>query len=196
MGAFGFAEFHRSFVSELERDGLVVDVRYNRGGNVSQLLLARLLRKRLGYRITRWNPARAFPYESAPGPMVCLTNELAGSDGDIFSHTWKMHGLGPLIGQRTWGGVTGIWPQQALVDGTVTTQPEYGSWFDDVGYEVENYGTDPDIEVAIAPQDWAAGRDPQMDRGLAELNSLMDTHQLPKPGPHPSMRAPKLPMRS
>ena len=178
MGATGFAEFHRSFLSELEKDGLVVDVRYNRGGNVSQLLLARLLRKRLGYRITRWNPARAFPYESAPGPMVCLTNESSGSDGDIFSHTWKMHGLGPLIGTRTWGGVTGIWPQQALVDGTVTTQPEYGSWFDDVGYEVENYGTDPDIEVVIAPQDWVAGRDPQMESGLAELQRLLDAEEL------------------
>ena len=152
--------------------------------------------RKLGYRITRWNPPRGFPYESAPGPMVCLTNEDAGSDGDIFSHTWKMHGLGPLIGTRTWGGVTGIWPQQALVDGTVTTQPEYGSWFDDVGYDVENYGTDPDIEVVISPQDWAAGRDPQMDRGLAELLALMDAEELPKPGAHPSMRAPKLPKRA
>ncbi|MDH5422972.1 MAG: S41 family peptidase, partial [Acidimicrobiia bacterium] len=177
------------------KDGIVVDVRYNRGGNVSQLLLQKLLRRRLGWRITRWNEPAGFPYGSPAGPMVALTNESAGSDGDIFSHTFKIHGLGPLIGTRTWGGVTGIWPQQSLVDGTMTTQPEYGSWFEDVGFGVENYGTDPDIEVHVRPQDYAAGIDPQMDRGIEELVKIMaaagpSTPKFPK---HPSMKAPKLP---
>ncbi len=85
-------------------------------------------------------------------------------------------GLGPLIGTRTWGGVIGIWPQQSLVDGTVTTQPEFAFWFDDVGFSVENYGTDPDLEVVIRPQDYAAGADPQLERGVAELVALMDRH--------------------
>jgi tricorn protease len=103
------------------------------------------------------------------GPMVALTNEYAGSDGDIFSHSFKLFGLGPLIGKRTWGGVVGIWPRHALVDGTITTQPEFSFWFEDVGFDVENYGTDPDIEVEIRPQDHAAGRDPQMERALREI---------------------------
>jgi len=110
--------------------------------------------------------------------MVCLTNEFSGSDGDIFSHTFKMHGLGPLIGTRTWGGVVGIWPQQSLVDGTVTTQPEFGTWFHDVAFSVENYGTDPDIEVVIAPHDLGAGRDPQMARAIDELMQLGEAHDL------------------
>ena len=76
--------------------------------------------------------------------MVALTNEHAGSDGDIFSHTFKLMKLGPLVGTRTWGGVVGIWPRHALVDGTETTQPEFSFWFNDVGWGVENYGTDPD----------------------------------------------------
>jgi tricorn protease len=114
-----------------------------------------------------------FPYDSPAGPMVCLTNEMAGSDGDIFSHTFKQHGLGPLIGTRTWGGVVGIWPQQSLVDGTVTTQPEFSLWFMDVGYQVENFGTVPDIEVEIGPDDYRAGRDPQLERGIAELLRLV-----------------------
>ena len=79
--------------------------------------------------------------------MVALTNELAGSDGDIFSHTFKLLKLGPLVGKRTWGGVIGIWPRHTLADGTLTTQPEFSFYFDDVGWNVENYGTDPDIEV-------------------------------------------------
>ncbi len=195
MGVGGFAEFHRNFLQAVDKDGIVVDVRYNRGGNVSQLLLQKLLRRRLGWRITRWNEPAGFPYGSPAGPMVALTNESAGSDGDIFSHTFKIHGLGPLIGTRTWGGVTGIWPQQALVDGTMTTQPEYGSWFEDVGFGVENYGTDPDIEVHVRPQDYVAGVDPQMDRGIEELVKIMTAAGPPTPKfpKHPSMKAPKLP---
>lgn len=174
MGAAGFAEFHRSWRHEVTAEGLVIDVRFNRGGNVSQLLLQKLLRARLGYRVTRWRVPRAFPTDSPAGPMVCLTNEFSGSDGDIFSHTFKMHRLGPLVGTRTWGGVVGIWPQQSLVDGTITTQPEWGTWFSDVEFGVENYGTDPDIEVVIAPHDYGADRDPQLDRAIEELAALID----------------------
>jgi tricorn protease len=194
MGAPGFAEFHRSWREEVTSDGLVIDVRFNRGGNVSQLLLQKLLRDRLGYRVTRWSVPRAFPTDAPAGPMVCLTNEFSGSDGDIFSHTFKMHGLGPLIGTRTWGGVVGIWPQQSLVDGTVTTQPEFGTWFHDVEFSVENYGTDPDIEVVIAPHDYGAGRDPQMDRAIEELVGLVEAHDLELPdfSVRPSTEPPRL----
>ncbi len=197
MGVAGFAEFHRNWLQAVDKDGIVVDVRFNRGGNVSQLLLQKLLRRRLGWRVMRWSDPTRFPSGSPAGPMVALTNESAGSDGDIFSHTFKMHGLGPLIGTRTWGGVTGIWPQQSLVDGTITTQPEFGSWYEDVGYGIENYGTEPDIEVPITPQDYTAGVDPQMDRGIAELQELIAAAEpvrptLPK---HQSMRPPKLPRR-
>jgi tricorn protease len=82
-------------------------------------------------------------------------------------------GLGTLIGTRTWGGVIGIWPRHALVDGTVTTQPEYSFWFKDVGWTVENYGTDPDIEVEISPDDFREGRDPQLDTAVAEALRLL-----------------------
>ena len=179
MGPPGFAEFHRSLLTEVDLDALVIDVRYNRGGNVSQLLLEKLIRRRVGWQVTRWREPTPVPSDAPAGPMVCLTNELSGSDGDIFSHTFKLAGLGPLIGTRTWGGVVGIWPQLSLVDGTVTTQPEYGHWFDDVGFAVENYGTDPDIEVVISPQDHAAGRDPQMERALDELRALMEAAPAP-----------------
>src|SRR5690606_31852606 len=87
----------------------------------------------------------------------------------------------PLIGTRTWGGVVGIWPQQSLVDGTTTTQPEFAHWFEDVGFAIENYGTDPDIEVEIAPHDYAAGQDPQLERAVAELAKLMESHEYSRP---------------
>ncbi|GAA4986166.1 S41 family peptidase [Actinopolymorpha pittospori] len=166
MGGRGFAEFHRGFLREYDREGLVVDVRFNGGGNVSALLLEKLARRRLGYDFSRWTEPEPYPYESPRGPLVTLTNEWAGSDGDIFCHAFKMRGLGPLIGKRTWGGVIGISPRHALADGTITTQPEHSFAFDDVGWRVENYGTDPDIEVDIRPQDYVAGKDPQLERAV------------------------------
>ena len=173
MGPAGYAEFHRYYGPESDHDGLIVDARFNRGGHVSQLLLEKLLRRRIGYDISRWSEPIPYPDAAPMGPMVALTNEYAGSDGDIFCHAFKLLKLGPLIGKRTWGGVVGIWPRAALVDGTVTTQPEFAYWFEDVGYSVENYGTDPDIEVDIRPQDYAAGRDTQLERGLASISGII-----------------------
>lgn len=185
MGPWGFAEFHRGYLSEFDRDGLLVDVRYNRGGHVSALLLEKLARKRVGYDVSRWAPAFPYPEESVAGPIVALTNQFAGSDGDIFSHCFKLYGLGPLVGMRTWGGVVGINPRHHLVDGTMTTQPEYSFWFTDAGWGVENYGTDPTDEVDIAPQDTLRGADPQMETGLR----LMD-EMLAKAAPRPTFPPP------
>ena len=99
--------------------------------------------------------------------------------------------LGPLLGKRTWGGVVGIWPRHALADGGLTTQPEFAFWFQDVGWAVENYGTDPDIEVEFRPQDYAAGIDPQMDRALVEIKKLLPkTSWPPKLGKRPSLKLP------
>lgn len=183
MSANGFAEFHRNYLTEYDYPALLVDVRYNGGGHVSGLLLEKLARRRIGYDFPRWGQPQPYPDESPRGPMVALTNEHAGSDGDIFSHSFKLMGLGPLIGKRTWGGVIGISPRHALVDGTRTTQPEYAFWFKDVGWNVENYGTDPDIEVDIAPQDFANDIDPQLDRAIAEALRMIEERPSLEPKP-------------
>ncbi len=193
MGPWGFAEFHRSYLAEVNRDGLVVDVRYNRGGHVSSLLLEKLARKRVGYGISRWGIPEPYPVESVAGPLVALTNQFAGSDGDIFSHCFKLYKLGPLVGKRTWGGVIGIWPRHRLVDGTVTTQPEFSFWFSDVGWRVENYGTDPDYDIDIAPHDYRDNHDPQLlkavELGLHALSQ--NPVQLPAFDQRPSLPLPR-----
>ena len=199
MGARGYSEFHRYFPLEVTRQGLVVDVRFNGGGNVSQLLIQKLLRRRIGYDITRHSESfDPYPADSPLGPMVALTNEYAGSDGDIFSHAFKRYELGPLIGTRTWGGVIGIFPRHALVDGTITTQPEFSYWFEDVGWGVENYGTDPDIVVEMTPQDYRAGRDPQLERGITEVMNQIEALDVSYPDVkiRPTRKIPKLPPRS
>lgn len=195
MQAAGFAEFHRYFIGECDREGLVVDLRYNRGGHVSQLLLEKLARRRVGYDLSRHNPPSPYPSESRLGPCVALTNEHAGSDGDIFSHCFKLMKLGPLVGKRTWGGVIGIWPRHKLADGSETTQPEFSFWFEDVGFAVENYGTDPDIDIDNTPQDAAAGRDAQLAKAvevaLAEIESAKP--RIPEFGPRPNLARGALP---
>jgi len=119
--------------------------------------------------------------------MVALANEYTASDGDIFSHSFKLMNLGPLVGKRTWGGVIGIFPRHDLVDHSSTTQPEYANWFKDVGWDIENYGTDPDIEVDIAPQDYVHNSDPQLQRAIAEALRLIEEYPTlePEPGERP-----------
>ena len=197
MQSHGFAEFHRYFSAECDRDALIVDLRYNRGGHVSQLLLEKIARKRVAYQVARWMRPSPYPGEAVAGPVVALTNEHAGSDGDIFSHNFKLMGLGPLVGTRTWGGVVGIWPRHQLVDGSETTQPEFSFWFKDVGFGVENYGTDPQIEVDNAPQDAASGHDRQLETALATAQDLVEKTRpgLPDFGPRPSLVRRPLPPR-
>ncbi len=181
MGNAGFGEFHRGYLAEYDHQGLIIDVRYNGGGIVSPLLLEMLGRKRIAFVRTRHGLPRAYPYESPSGAMVALTNEHAGSDGDIFSHAFKMMNLGPLIGTRTWGGVIGIDYRYALVDWGTTTQPEDAFWFGDVGFGVENYGTDPDIVVEETPQAMAHGVDEQLERAIAEIEDILTNFAPIKP---------------
>jgi tricorn protease len=178
-------------LAEFDREGMIVDVRFNGGGHVSGLLLQKLARRRLGYDVSRWMGDWPYPRESVRGPLVALTNEYAGSDGDTFCHCFKLMKLGTLIGRRTWGGVIYIWPRNSLVDGTVTTQPEFYYWFKDVGWGVENYGTDPDIEVDITPQDYARGVDTQLDRAIEVV--MLDVERASPPEPSMDAR-PRLPL--
>jgi tricorn protease len=197
MGPHGFSEFHRYYLSEVARDGLIVDVRFNGGGHVSSIILEKLARERVGYAVTRWGEPEPYWEDSPAGPLVCLTNELAGSDGDIFSHVFKLKKLGPVVGKRTWGGVVGINVKHVLVDNGLTTQPEYSFWFSDVGWGVENYGTDPTHDVDITPQDFANGRDPQMETGLRLMRQALARFKPLKPdmAHRPQLALPVLPPR-
>lgn len=194
MGIWGYSEFYRYFLMEFPKDGLIVDVRFNGGGHVSQHILKILAQKPVGVVESRYYGRSYYPAYAVRGPIVGITNEFAGSDGDIFSHNFKQLKLGKLIGKRTWGGVIGINSQYSLRDRTSVTQPEFSHWFQDVGWSVENYGTDPDIEVEYTPEDYQAGRDPQLlraiDEGLKELKRKPAFN--PKISDYPNLAAPGL----
>lgn len=197
MMAWGFSEFFRLHALEVQHEALIVDVRFNSGGHVSPLLLEKLARRPVAYAVPRWGVPRTYPGDAARGPVVALTNDYAGSDGDIFSHNFKQMGIGTLVGRRTWGGVIGINPRYSLVDGTRVTQPTVAYWFKDVGWGVENHGTDPDIVVEYPPQAYRAGEDPQLRRTVDEALNQLAAHPAETP-PHearPSKAAPPLPPR-
>ncbi|MFL6028291.1 MAG: S41 family peptidase [Friedmanniella sp.] len=191
MMSLGWAQLHRDLHQATEAEGLVVDVRYNRGGHTSQLVLERLGRKVLGWSVARHiEVARPYPDYSPRGPVVFLANEYSGSDGDIVNAGAQAMGLGPVVGMRTWGGVVGIDGRFSLVDGTGVTQPRYAFWLRGRDWSVENHGVDPDIEVVHSPADYDGGRDPQLDRAIAEaLDRLARTPAASPPElPEPRVR--------
>jgi len=197
----GWAHFHRDLRTEMTRDGLIFDVRGNSGGHTSELVVEKLARRVVGWCLGRWRQPYSCPREARRGAVVTLADEFAGSDGDIVTAAVKLLGLGPVVGTRTWGGVVGIdgVPGHELVDGTHMTVPRYAFSFDEYGWGVENYGVDPDVEVLLTPDDWAAGHDPQLETAVRLVLEALEK-QPPKvpadPATGPSRVRPPLPQRA
>jgi tricorn protease len=182
MGSSGIREFIKWYYGQIRKEGLVIDVRGNGGGNVSQMLLERLSRTLLSADYSRNSEyASPYPYTVFTGHMVCLLSETSASDGDIFPAMFREAGLGPLIGKRSWGGVTGISGRGMLIDGGDVRVPEWGFLSADGQWTIENYGVDPDIEVDNDPKMVIEGRDQQLERAIAEVLKAieMDPRGLP-----------------
>ena len=192
----GWAHFHRDLRTELRFDALVMDVRGNHGGFISQLVVEKLARRVVGWDVGRGVRPVSWPAESRRGPLVTVTDEFAASDGDIITAVIRALGLGPVVGTRTWGGVIGIEsvPGHELIDGTHMTVPRYAMYFEEFGWSVENYGVDPDVEVLISPDDWAAGRDPQLETAVRLAMEALEK-QPPAMPPDPSADSSRTPRK-
>jgi tricorn protease len=177
MVASGWAQLHRDLRLEVQREALIVDVRENRGGHLSQLVVEKLGRRVIGWQVSRnGHRAESYPGDAPRGPVVAVANEFSGSDGDIVNAAIKTLGIGPVVGVRTWGGVIGIDMRYHLIDGTLVTQPRYATWMRGSGWGMENHGVDPDVEVVMTPQDHVEGRDPQLDTAVRlALEALADS---------------------
>jgi tricorn protease len=183
MGASGAYEFIKWYYPQIRKEGLIVDVRSNGGGNISQWIIERLDSKLLGTRFGHFNDsANTYPATVFHGHMVSLISETSASDGDIFPARFRKAGLGPLIGKRTWGGVVGITGLGPLLDGGIAYVPIQGTNDTDGSWIIEGYGVDPDIEVTNDPQSVIDGKDPQLERAIAEVLAAMEREprQLPK----------------
>jgi len=181
MGGDGMTRFNTWFFPQLDKEGMVVDCRWNGGGFVSEIILERFRRKVDAFGRARGGNIITYPYRTLNGPFVVITNEYAGSDGDIFPAAVQLEKLAPVIGMRSWGGVIGIRADKPMVDGGILTQPEY-AWNDPKGgWTIENHGVDPDIVVQNLPQELAKGVDTQLDRAIAEVMKRHAEHPPVKP---------------
>ena len=190
MQSLGWAQLHRDLARAARAEGLVVDVRYNRGGHTSQLVIERIARKVVGWAVGRHlSDWMSYPDAAPRGPVVLVANEYSGSDGDIVNAAAQALGIGPVVGTRTWGGVVGIDGRYDLVDGTSVTQPRYSHWFVNHGWGVENHGVDPDIEVVHTPADFGAEVDPQLDRAIEEVLTRLEAEPAAVPPGLPEPRA-------
>ncbi|MEU4271047.1 S41 family peptidase [Streptomyces sp. NPDC026092] len=199
MGGSGWAQFNRDLRMEVSRPALIVDVRGNAGGHISELVVEKLTRKILGWDLTRNAQPVSYASNAPRGPVVALADEATSSDGDMITAAFKLLGLGPVVGQRTWGGVVGMTGRHRLGDGTQITVPMNAAWFPEFGWSVENEGVDPDLAILRTPLDWAEGRHAQLDDAVeVALALLAETPAAAPPGyaDVPDRSRPKLPPRS
>ncbi|MEU9862793.1 S41 family peptidase [Streptomyces sp. NPDC047971] len=199
MGGSGWAQFNRDLRMEVSRPALIVDVRGNAGGHISELVVEKLTRKILGWDLTRNAQPVSYASNAPRGPVVALADEATSSDGDMITAAFKLLGLGPVIGQRTWGGVVGMTGRHRLGDGTQITVPMNAAWFPEYGWSVENRGVEPDLAILRTPLDWAEGRHAQLDDAVElALALLAETPAASPPGyaDVPDNSRPELPPRS
>ncbi len=182
MGANGIREFIKWFYPQIRKQGLIIDVRSNGGGNVSQMVIERLRRDLLALTYARhFDQPLTYPNPVFHGHMVCLINHTSASDGDVFPWMFKTVGLGPLIGSRTWGGVIGITALGPLLDGGQVFVPQFGYANAQGQWDVENHGVEPDIAVENDPASALKGEDPQLERGIEEVMKRMQENPMQLP---------------
>lgn len=182
MGGPGIYEFIKWFYPQIRQEAMIIDVRSNGGGNVSQWIIERLDTRLLGTRFGySSNEPGTYPGTVFHGHKVCLINETSASDGDIFPHRFRKAGLGPLIGKRSWGGVVGISSRGPLLDGGTVYVPLQATNDTNGDYIIEGHGVEPDIFVENDPQSVIEGRDPQLERGVKEILKMMEANPMKLP---------------
>lgn len=189
-GIGGQTDLVKQFRGQWDKAGLIIDERFNSGGQIPDRFIEMLGRKTINYWGVRDGKDWQWPYVAHNGPMAMIINGWSGSGGDLFPHYFKKAGLGPLVGRRTWGGLIGISGSPALVDGGNVTVPTFGIFSKEGQWVVEGYGVDPDIEVIDDPALLARGVDPQLDRALQEVEASL------KKNPPAATPKPAYPKRS
>jgi tricorn protease len=180
-GLAGYTAFVRDFYSQEDRDGMVVDERYNHGGMVADFIVNQLERKQIGYFAMRDGLPIRSPTAGIFGPKVMLINESAGSGGDALPYYFRHSGVGPLVGTRTWGGLVGTTGVPATIDGGGITAPSLAFFDLNHQWAIENDGVAPDIEVENDVASAVRGRDPQLERAVQEALRLLRQSPVPAP---------------
>jgi len=162
----GYDSFRRYFFPQANREGVIVDERFNGGGSYPDYYIDILQRPYIASWAMRYGGDMKTPLASIQGPRVMLIDETAGSGGDLLPWMFRKLKMGTLVGRRTWGALVGILGFPDLMDGSSITAPNFGIWTPDEGWVVENAGVAPDVEVGQTPADVIAGKDPQLERAI------------------------------
>jgi tricorn protease len=185
----GYTNFNRYYFSQLDKQAVVLDERFNGGGMVADYVIDLLNRPLLSYWATREGKEFVSPNASIFGPKAMIINELAGSGGDAMPNFFRRRKLGKLVGKRTWGGLVGIYDYPTLMDGGFYTAPRMAIYSPDGRWEVENEGVPPDIEVEMTPSLTIAGHDPQLEKAVeVVLEELQANPPIKTPRPAPIKR--------
>jgi tricorn protease len=185
----GAEQFVRQFYPQMDKQGLIVDIRGNGGGFTSQQILARLGRHVAGLYVNRQGGRQTLPAQLMQGPMITLTNSFTSSDGDQFAYYFRQSGLGKVVGTRTWGGVRGVTSPLDLMDGGFLLVPKDVLYSPDSKWIIENVGAEPDVEVAAVPGESLHGRDKQLETAVEMLNRSLDRHPTVLPAAPPALPA-------
>jgi len=180
-------QFPKYFYAQTQKQGLIVDGRFNGGGLDPDVFLQRLGKDVLAYWTRRYSHDYTTPIVATRAHMVCLTNRQAGSGGDMLPMEFQMRGMGPVIGTRTWGGLVGYSTDIDLIDGGGLTAPDYRIYDPKGNWIVENAGVTPDIEVDLDPAEVARGYDAQLAKGVEVLLAAIekDPRAWPQHAPFP-----------
>ena len=183
-------EFPKYFYAQTQKEGIVVDGRFNGGGLDPDIFLQRLGKRAISYWTRRYSKDTATPAVWTQAHLVCLTNRQAGSGGDELPHEFQVERMGPVIGTRSWGGLVGISMTIDLVDGGYLTAPDYRIYDRDGNWVVENVGVTPDIEVDLDPAEMARGYDAQLMKGVEVLLKKIEAEPRtwPKHPPYPRQK--------
>ncbi len=176
----GYSNFNRWFFAQVGKEGMVLDERFNGGGFVADYIVDYLRRPLLNYFTTRAGREFTTPMNGVFGPKAMIVNEWAGSGGDALPWMFKKLKIGPVIGKRTWGGLVGIFGFPPLIDGGRVTAPNLAFYNTEKQWDVENHGTDPDIEVEQDPALVRQGGDPQLEKAVQVLLDSLKKNPLPK----------------
>jgi tricorn protease len=176
----GYEYFKRYFFPQAGKEAIIVDERFNGGGQVADYYIELLRRPLVSYWATRHGETIRTPSAAILGPKVMIIDETAGSGGDLLPWMFRKFGVGKLVGKRTWGGLVGILGFPVLMDGGVVTAPDLAIFTED-GWVVENVGVPPDIDVEQDPALVAAGKDPQLDRAIEVILAELERNPPPKP---------------
>jgi tricorn protease len=181
----GHEYFKRYFFPQADKDAIIVDERFNGGGQVADYYIDLLRRPYTANWTTRYGEPLRTPSAAILGPKVMLIDETAGSGGDLLPWMFREYKLGPLVGKRTWGGLVGILGFPTLMDGGLVTAPNLAFWTEKEGFGIENVGVPPDYEVEMTPRDYAAGKDPQLDKAIELVLEALKKDPAKKPSQPP-----------